>query len=353
MRFVGQLQKRVGWLDTIRALAILLVVCNHSIEKAYTLNVESMLGYAWYSRMMALTFFTLGRLGVPLFFFLSGYLLLDRRYDSRQTRRFYQRNLLGLLVTTEVWAVLYNLFNSWYYETPLSLKTLGQNLLFFKQVNMGHMWYMPVILGIYLFIPFVANALSGTQTKTLYIPAVIAFVYLYVRVELNAVLAAFGHEAVGSVLDVSFSGGRYGFYLLVGYLVKKGVLDRIPGPALGTTLVLGFAVTVGVQFLSYENGVKYNVWYDNATLLLAALALFVLLSRVQISHPLMENLAHCSFGIYLVHVPVLLLLGRYMELPRRIFQFAATAVITLLISWLLVWFVGKSRWAAKWLFAMK
>lgn len=348
-----QPQKRVGWLDTARALAILLVVCNHSVENAYDLSLESMQGYAWYSRVFALALFTLGRLGVPLFFFLSGYLLLDRRYDARQTRRFYRRNLLGLLLTTELWVVLYNLFNSWYDATPLSLKTLGQNLLLLKQVNMAHMWYMPVILGIYLFVPLVANAVSSTSTRTLYLPVLVAFAYLYVRVELNVLLAACGHKTLGSVLDVSFSGGRYGLYLLVGYLVKKGVLDRIPGRVLGAAMVVCYAGTVGIQYLSYARGVKYAVWYDNATLLVTALALFVLLSRAQLSHPLGESLARCSFGIYLVHMPILLVLERYGNLPGRALRFAVVGILTLLTSWGLVFLVARSRRAARWLFAMK
>lgn len=349
-----KLQDRVKWLDTVRALAIVLVVCNHSIEQAYPLaSLEEMQGMALHSRLIALGFFTLARMGVPLFFFLSGYLLLDRDYDAAATKRFFKRNVLGLLVTTEVWVLLYNLFNSWQNRTPLQPDILLKNMLLLQNVDMSHMWYMPVILGIYLFVPFVANALRNSDVKCLYLPVLAAFIYLFGRVELNVLLTACGREPLGSVLDVSFSGGRYGLYLIFGYMVKKGVFDRVPDFVLWGTVPFCYGITLGVECFSYALGVKYNVWYDNATLLLAALALFVLLARRQPTGPAVESLSRCSFGIYLVHNPILILLGQQLQLPSRALHFLVALVLTLALSWVAVWLVSRQRQLGRWLFFMK
>lgn len=347
-------KKRVAWLDTVRALAIVLVICNHSIERAYALgSLEEMLGYALHSRLIALSFFTLARLGVPLFFFLSGYLLLDRDYDAAATKRYFKRNVLGLLVTTEIWILGYNLFNSWQNGTAVQPDLLWKNMLLLQNVDMSHMWYMPVILGIYLFVPFVANALRGSDVKSLYLPALAAFVYLFVRAELNVLLAACGRQALGSALDVSFSGGSYGFYLIVGYLVKKGVFDRVPNLALWVAVPVCYGSTLAVECFSYARGVKYNVWYDNATLLLAALALFLLLARKQPVWPGLESLSRCSFGIYLVHNLILILLAQRLQLPARVLKFGVLLVLTLVLSWALVWLVSRQRQLGRWLFFIK
>lgn len=94
------------------------------------------------------------------FSFLTGYLFLGRRFDEEYTALFYKRNLLGLLITVEIWIILYHAFNAWFYQIPFNLNELLRNMLFLKATNMSHMWYIPAILGIYLFIPFVSRALS-------------------------------------------------------------------------------------------------------------------------------------------------------------------------------------------------
>ncbi len=46
-------------------------------------------------------------LGVPLFLMISGALLLEKRIkDENDIRRFYRHNLLGLVITSEIWYFL-------------------------------------------------------------------------------------------------------------------------------------------------------------------------------------------------------------------------------------------------------
>ena len=91
---------RIAGLDLIRATAIVLVVLNHTVEIVCGLHVAEVVnrmseGAQWF----ALLAFTLARCGVPLFFFLSGYLLLPRGFDQQSTEKFYRRNWLTLLAT--------------------------------------------------------------------------------------------------------------------------------------------------------------------------------------------------------------------------------------------------------------
>ena len=70
---------RIAGIDTLRAIGILCVVMCHSVEgDIYTLNLEGMNGLSLVSKIFAFTMFSIGRLGVPLFLLISGYLLLDK-----------------------------------------------------------------------------------------------------------------------------------------------------------------------------------------------------------------------------------------------------------------------------------
>ena len=339
--------ERIPWLDHVRAIAILLVVANHTIERTYSLTAAAMAQYSFQGRLFALSIFTLGRMGVPLFFFLSGYLLLDRPYDRERTRGFYRRNVGGLLVTTELWILLYNLFNRWFYDRPLELGTLVKNLLFLQNTAMSHMWFLPALLGIYLFLPLVANGLQRTDPHLLYLPMLVAFCFLYVLPECNVLLKIGGNEIWTPSLDVSFSGGTYGFYLLVGYLVKKGTFTRWPAWALGTVGATGFLFTVLLQMASYARStvqdVHYNVWYSNATLFLGALAIFLLFSKGHRTSLTLSNLSQCSFGIYLLHNPINLVLFRVLSFPRRPVQFFVIFLFTLALAWLLTGILQRQR----------
>ena len=67
---------RIKWLDGVRALAVLSVVLCHCTEAIYRINAADMLKLSPLSETAAVVYFTAGRLGVPFFLMISGYLLL-------------------------------------------------------------------------------------------------------------------------------------------------------------------------------------------------------------------------------------------------------------------------------------
>lgn len=97
-----QSRERVIWLDYARMFAIICVVITHTTERVYNLGAEILGQYSSYSRIFALSMFTIGRLGVPIFFFLTGYLLLDRDYPRKKYITFLKQNFGGLLFTTTI-----------------------------------------------------------------------------------------------------------------------------------------------------------------------------------------------------------------------------------------------------------
>ena len=113
-----------------------------------------------------------------------------------------------------------------FWNAPFDMEKCLKNLLFLKPTEMGHMWYMPVIIGIYLFIPFIANALNNTDIKIFCAPLIFVFSYRFIVPVVNVWLTANGQEPVYALPDLSFSGNEYGFMILLGYLVKKGIFDK-------------------------------------------------------------------------------------------------------------------------------
>ena len=180
---------RIKWLDGVRALAVLSVVLCHCTEAIYKINAADMLKLSPLSETAAVVYFTAGRLGVPFFLMISGYLLLDRKYTSEDCIRFWKTRCLHLLVCTEIWIVIYRFFFSVLAGTVPDWKVLIGEMLFIRTASVSHMWYMPMILGMYILIPFAANAL---QTLDKRLTAAAAAVYS---------VFAFGYPMLVSLLD--------------------------------------------------------------------------------------------------------------------------------------------------------
>lgn len=339
--------KRIAWIDWARALAILMVIICHSTETIYPLSLAGIESLGGTSQTAAFALFTIGRLGVPLFLFISGYLMLDRYYDKQACVRFWKTKWMGLLFATEAWILIYNIFLYCANIAPLDLVTLVKNMLFLEKVpRMGHLWYMPMIIGLYLFLPFIANGLKWLDNaKLLTFPLCIACGILFFIPVASIMSQSLGMGKLNCTIAPGFSGGYYGCYLLLGYCVKKA--RHLP--PLGIICSIGlaaFAATVGLQLFAYDHDVHAPVWYSNGFLLVAGLGVFLLLAKIKGLEETrwISTISRYSFAIYLVHPPVKILIAPFIEelgLPMHFLQVIVLSVVVLAISLALCWAIAK------------
>jgi len=116
-----------------------------------------------------------------------------------------------------------------------------------------------------------------------------------------------------------------------------------------------FPATVAVQLFSYWNGIKYAVWYNNATLFVAAFSIFAFMARIKAvkDNAAIKNLAICSFGIYLIHNPIIMLLIRNVSFTHSSVRVIVVFAITVAISWSVVYCISQIRHIGKVLFFIK
>ena len=124
---------RIVSFDVIRLIAISCVVLCHSVETVYKTDHLS-LGYG-------VTHY-LGRLGVPLFLFLTGALLINKEFDSGSIKRFFSHNWLGLVITSEVWILVYWVYGSLHGDA-FDFGLLARYATFQEKLPHGFWWYSP------------------------------------------------------------------------------------------------------------------------------------------------------------------------------------------------------------------
>lgn len=358
-------KKRDCWLDLTRVCAIFLVLLCHATENYYRpvlLGDKRIQLLPW---LVENLLFTLGRLGVPLFLAISGTLLLGKTMNAK---KFYKKSLLPLVLTTEIWIFLNYLFVCIFRGVTFNILELVKQLLFLKESSLSHMWYMPMIIGIYIVLPFLSRVINEhtdlSEFSLIYLGGIIVFVFFPT---INAV----GKEALpiipalSSQLDKSFWGGVYGLYLFSGYFIaRKRCLEKIKTRKICCMMLMAFILNSSVQFyLYYQQYYKTTkmYWYTSVAIFVMGLLLFELFRRTFSEKNLncrtfLEILSKCSFGVYLVHKPCQVLMVKYLPLEglNTLLKIAILCGGSFVISLLIVYLTWKSsKRAGRLLFFIK
>ena len=289
---------RIQWIDLVRAIAILTVLYIHATDGIYIITSDMIVNYTLPSRIFNFASLFIGRIGVPFFLMITGYLLLDRSYDDDKTRHFWANNVRTLIIITVIWTILYVIslqFITVFYDV-VNVSEAGT--LFFS-----HMWYMPMIIGMYLSMPFVAAALKHFDVDTIN-RATIVFAFLaFVVPFVSLLFDMFGVHDVNIQYSLGFSGGAYGIYIILGYLVKKGYFKKYSSSKLAFLAIISFIICVLFQYYTFIRGYDFFLWYEFPFILLGSFALFELCSRVETvkAYRGIQFLSKYSFAVFLIH----------------------------------------------------
>lgn len=345
-------KKRILWLDYARFFAICSVLLVHSCEYAYSLKSNQILELGLFLQIVRITAIVVGRLGVPVFLMLSGYLLLDRDYSSAdKIRLFYKRNLLPLVVSAEAWVLIYTALRLIYGKHDFVLSDLIKDLLFVKDNAFSHFWYMPMIIGLYLLIPFVSNAIRKIDLKVIAIPMAVLLV-----LEFGIRTITIFDNAIGWELNLvkkvftDFSGGVYGAYVILGYFVKKDAFKKIKSWILFTGMLVSGVLTGFTLIYTLKKGYDYHLWYDFTGVLICSLFMFELFSRINSDNKIVlffskfiTSVSVLSLGMYFIHKPVLSFI-RYRIIDLGFYRpvnLALFFVIIFIVSYVLSLIVSK------------
>ena len=318
---------RIQWIDLVRAIAILTVLFVHASDGIFIISSDAILNLTFTSRIFEFVALFIGRIGVPFFLMITGYLLLDRTYDDEKVKRFWTKNVWDLIIVTVVWSALY----------AISLQIIT---VFYDVVNPGeagnlfysHMWYMPMIIGMYLSIPFVTSALKHYDVKTINNATVVFALLAFLLPFITTLLDMNGIQNVNIQYCLGFSGGVYGIYILLGYLVKKGYFKKYSSASMGLLAIVSFIICVAFQYYAFLKGYNFFLWYEFPFILTGSFALFELCSRMKTvrAYRGVQFLSKYSFAVFLIHN-----LFRFPLLPFIVYL-PFTEPVKALILWVLL-----------------
>ncbi|WP_409309800.1 acyltransferase [Pectobacterium sp. B1J-3] len=285
---------KIGWIDNLRAIACLMVVLIHSTT--YPITAGGVPGDAHWDVANILN--STSRVGVPLFFMISGYLFFGER--SAQRRHFLR---IGLCL------LFYSVISLIYIMTLTPINGLNSLHHVLQKPVFYHLWFFYAIIVVYLFSPLInIKAVSGK--------------YLIVLIALLAVIA---NPNTGSV---EWSGFKllpinlyiYGdvfYYVLYAMLGRAlGMLDIPKSIVLVTIPLFVFCITMVVLGTKYhtlrnDSFTQSFYIYCGPLVFLAAVSLFIIVKHY-LSHrilPVFALISRHSLAIYGFHA----LLIHYMR----------------------------------------
>jgi len=284
--------KRTVSFDVMKTAAIILVIMIHTSAPGYV-----SFGAQWHA---ALAYESLSRICVPLFFMVTGALLIPREHSINSILKRMQRIATPLVV----WSFIYLIFNKYYFGISTSgwLKHIIRGPIF-------HLWFIYTLLGLYVFLPLFSRFFkTATNSEKLWILA--AWV---IGASIMPVFKAFfGYPLIG--VDMLYI-PIYAGYMLAGAVLFEALeVTTNKNKSLFFSLsiwALGFLSTAYFSWWKSITDLKYSVIfldYNSPTVLLASVGAFasihlIFRNRAEGTPFKITNyVGRQTLGIYLFHM---------------------------------------------------
>lgn len=287
--------------DVIRVIAISGVVMIHTANSIFT-RPDFFGGLSWW---LALSLNSFSRIAVPLFIILSGYLILQKSESFRST---IKRTMTRIGIPLVVWFIIYTIWNG---GNP-SLENINavSVLTGLFTVNVYHLYFLAIMMGLYLVSPFLRSYLTHASPHSQKNLA-------YVTVGLGAIITLLQYALLqcNSWNIVSFWLPYAGLFIS-GYVIKN--MPEIKNKmTLGGIYLAGFITTTGLNYYHFyllKNNLPVTCaagYLDNAFnigVLAMTFSAFIFLINCKFDwikgkpQQLIHSVARASMGIYLIHL---------------------------------------------------
>ena len=346
------MKERIVFLDYLRVLSCFMVMAIHSCEPFYLGGEEGTYIATRGDAVWVTLTEVLCRVCVPLFVMASSFLLFPLRTS---TGVFFRRRLGRIVVPFVLWSCAY----VWWFKGDW-----GQLFFNFPAVG-GHLWFVPMLLGLYFLMPMLSPWAERVEERELrgWIGLwVLTTLFPYLRRLWTGLFGEplFGYGAVpylygecpwNSFGMFHYVSGFVGFMLLGLWFrrfapvmsLKKTLSVALPLWTVGAAIIgCGFFFRLSGKFpysASYAKAVdlEMSIEYCSLGVLLATAASFLVIRRISYDGWLYRHVvrpfSEASYGTYLLHMFVLLpVFEQFRPLMPTPVAILATAAVSFALS---------------------
>jgi len=327
MKKVEESNRRV-YIDYLRVFATFAIMILHvSAKNLFTIDVSS-------SNWQILSIYnSVVRWGVAIFVMISGTLFLNKDIPIK---KIYLKYILRMVLSFGFWAFIYAIFAKGTILSKISVLIEGKY----------HMWFIPMIIGIYMSIPMIKTIVRDEKVLNYYLILFLLFGIIIPSAivlikDLGNGIIIKGINALDydiRSLDVHLVLGFCGYFVLGYYLDKKTFTEK-QKKYIYILGLLGFSITIGMTLmLSLKTQHYFENYHGNFMLniLLESVAVFIFFKSIKYNNKkinnIMQKLSKYSYGAFLMHVLIMDQINERLRLTTLSFNpIISVLVITLIV----------------------
>jgi len=334
---------RIIWIDFMKIFSMFAVIILHSSAPIlYRFN------HIDFSDWMTGNIFEgMVRMAVPLFFMVSGVLLLNSKKEEGLLD-FFKKRFSKVVIPLLVWSLFYILITKYSHGKNIDIFT--HIIYSFNKPQYYHLWFMYSILGIYLILPILKVFIKNSNQQ-------LQWYFIGLWFIAGVVLPFFNHFHFIQLWVKSHLPMMVGYmgYLVLGYLLAKITITKKLFFTALLFIVLGSTATAyGTYYLTNEASKFVGYFHGNFGLFtfILAVAYFIalkyigenILVKYEKTSNIITLISASSLGIYLIHPMFLRLfnkLGFNVFAGPAYLMIPAVAIGTFLASFIVIYIIQK------------
>lgn len=292
--------KRRYYIDILRILACFMVVFNHFDLGFYAFHNKQQ-GTVSYWLLLAFSVFC--KFAVPLFFMISGALLLKK---DEPISVLYKKRILKIVVVLLVTSLLYFFFEKY----VINNTDVGLSKIYTEETEY-HLWYLYSYIAFLISLPFLRSiAKDLTRNKIIYLAVVYTTVRYFIPL-VELLLFDNNYKMNGYVSSVFICTDIF-FLPLAGYYIENKLDRKLSKNQL---LAVWGANILAIIFAMYATNLvntvpdaEVNQAYISLFSSINAIAIYLNVKNIDFNKTskrlkkIVLHLSSCTFGIYLVHL---------------------------------------------------
>lgn len=287
-------RNRIVYFDCLRILAMCFVIYMHVASLPLSMERDN----EW----ILLTLVTsVAYTAVPLFFMMSGYLILTSN-NTENISVLLKHRLPHLLVPLAFWTTVIAAWIGFKNGDMSLLGIIKTSFLGFSTPLMQHLWFVYTLVALYLMSPVLYYGLNGLKEKgKKYVICIIFFVFLQTMITILLPENMKETGMIRSLNELNFLNGTFWTFIL-GYFVG-GMKRYVSNKLLVVIAVLDWGfISISTVAVSWQRG--YTGMFQNQRagfMVLLAICIFILFKQNIKGSPRIYPTANLSFGIYIIH----------------------------------------------------
>lgn len=329
------MHNNILFYNKLRVLAIINVIIIHvSCSLFFIYKIGT---YKWW---ISSFFDIFSHFAVPLFLMISGALLLPK---EESIKTFYTKRTQRILIPFLFWLIFY-------YIQDITTGTISSNYFhsFIEGIGSGtkyHLWYIYMLVGIYLFIPFIRICIKNLSQKGIKYFIIFWIILLFLR---------YKTETRKLIENMNIEFFYYVGYVITGYYFSSQKIFRKHNytkiSALLLIVISNILILTATYYFSKTNGKSSEIFFNCLSPLIVFMSIgwFLLYQYSSFSKIsfLEKKICTYSYGIYLSHVFVLEQLKTVYWIKYLYYMYPAIGIpvlviLCLFLSLLLIMIIHK------------